>query len=247
MDGYKGTFIDSEKMYYESKVNFHRFREAEEIYGFLLTNGGLDFSALKKAYELDPILFSQYLSVKKSDLGYGEKIKYQLIDQCDSRHIMMSSIIFSKYKVFDNILEIGGGYGNWYKLNRNLISFNKWIMVDLPFCLDLQKWYLNKEIGDTNKLDFRSAYNYTINEPIDLAIAAHSLSELSWDDFLTYFAKVLLKCKYLFYAGHAWNCGSEMLSNKLNKISENFDLIESYMEDNDNVYNNLYVRKDDTI
>lgn len=36
MDGYKGTFIDSEKMYYESKVNFHRFREAEEIYGFFV-------------------------------------------------------------------------------------------------------------------------------------------------------------------------------------------------------------------
>ena len=79
MDGFKGHFLNSEKLYNESNVNFYRFRESEEIYGFLLTNGHLDFSALKKAHDIDPILFSQYLSVKKSELGYGEKIIVDII------------------------------------------------------------------------------------------------------------------------------------------------------------------------
>ena len=247
MNGFKGHFSNAEKIYNKSKINFHRFREHEEIYGFLLTNGELDFNAMKKAYEIDSNLFSQYLSVRKSDLGYGERIRYKLVDQCDSRHIMMSTIIFSKNKSFKNIVEIGGGYGNWYRLNRNLLDFHKWIIIDLPFCLDLQKWYLEKETGDLKKLDFKSAYDYTIDEPIDLVIAAHSLSELSWEDFLIYYVNVLKKTKNLFYAGHVWNCGREMLSKKLDKLLEDFDLIESYMEENNTVYNNLYMRKNDSI
>ena len=243
MDGFKGHFLNSEKLYNESNVNFYRFREHEEVYGFLLTNGELDFDAMTKAYQIDSDLFGQYLSVRKSELGYGDRIRYKLIDQCDSRHIMMSTIIFSKNKSFKNIVEIGGGYGNWYRLNRNLINFDKWIIIDLPFCLDLQKWYLEREIGSCDKLEFKSAYNYTIENSIDLVIAAHSLSELSWEDFLVYYDKVLAKTNKLFYAGHRWNCGEEMLTNKLNKILEDFDLIESHMEENDTVYNNLYVRK----
>ena len=76
-----------------------------------------------------------------------------------------------------------------------------------------------------------------------MVIAAHSLSELSWEDFLIYYVNVLKKTENLFYAGHAWNCGREMLSKKLDKILEDFDLIESHMEEDNTVYNNLYVRK----
>tara|TARA_Y100000004_G_scaffold62469_1_gene70007 strand:+ start:80 stop:814 length:735 start_codon:yes stop_codon:yes gene_type:complete len=243
MDGFKGHFSNAEKIYYESNVNFHRFREHEDTYGFLLTNGELDFNAMKRAYDIDSTMFSQYLSVRKSDLGYGNRIKYKLIDQCDSRHIMMSTFIFSKNKNYKNILEIGGGYGNWYRLNRNLIDFNKWIIIDLPFCLDLQKWYLERETGDLKKLDFRSAYDYTIDESIDLVIAAHSLSELSWEDFDDYYKKVLMKTKQLFYAGHRWNCGADLLQRKLEKLDQDFDLIDTFLEENDTVYNNLYMRK----
>ena len=190
--GFKGHFLNSEKLYNESNINFYRFREHEEVYGFLLTNGELDFNAMTKAHQIDSDLFSQYLSVRKSELGYGDRIQYKLIDQCDSRHIMMSTIIFSKNKSFKNIVEIGGGYGNWYRLNRNLINFDKWIIIDLPFCLDLQKWYLEREIGSCDKLDFKSAYNYDQNNASILNNLSGILIKLKkYDEALIYLNKSL--------------------------------------------------------
>ena len=66
----------------------------------------------------DRVLFSKYIGVPKSDLGYGEKIKWVHIDALDSRHIFYSTFIFSYYKDIKNIVEIGGGYGNLYR-SRN--------------------------------------------------------------------------------------------------------------------------------
>ena len=144
--GNEEGFAIHEEQYYKSDINFSDFR-SNPIFQFVTHNGQLDFSALIEAHEQDENLLSKYLDIPKSDLGYGKNLEYKFLDRADSRHIMMSTIITSYKKDFNTIVEIGGGYGNWYRLNRNIMEFKKWYIIDLPFVLDLQKWYLKNEFN----------------------------------------------------------------------------------------------------
>ena len=250
MDGYKPLFQDKEDHYIEN-FDFSNFRERKDIYSFVLGEGPLDWLNFSYAYHQDRILFAKYIGVPKSDLGYGEKFEWTHIDALDSRHIFFSTFIFSYCKDIKNIVEIGGGYGNLYRLNHSIINFDKWTIVDLPFVIDLQKWYLGHEVKDLSKINFISAYNYSsiIHEKFDLCIGTHSISELSWDDFEAYYNTIILNSKYFFYAGHAWNCGADLLNRKLNHILQDFTVVKSWDEafidsyDNNQLYSNLYENK----
>ena len=254
MDGFKGHFIDKEK-YYSDDFDFSNFRERKDVYSFLLGEGPIDWTSFSQAYHQDRKLFSKYIGVSKSNYGYGDKIKWQHIDNLDCKHIFFSTFIFSYCKDVKQIVEIGGGYGNLYRLNHSVIDFDKWTIIDLPFVSDLQKWYISHEIKDLRRINFLSAYDYSsiIQEIFDLCIGSHSISELAWDDFLAYYDSIIKNSKYFFYAGHSWNCGSELLQKKLDLIIGDFDLIKNWNEsfidsyENYELYNNLYVRKNVTI
>ena len=250
MDGYKPLFQDKEGHYIEN-FDFSNFRERKDIYSFVLGEGPLDWLNFSYAYHQDRILFAKYIGVPKLDLGYGEKFKWTHIDALDSRHIFFSTFIFSYCKDIKNIVEIGGGFGNLYRLNHSIINFDKWNIIDLPFVSDLQKWYLRHEVKDLSKINFISAYDYSsiIHEKFDLCIGTHSISELAWDDFEAYYNTIILNSKYFFYAGHAWNCGADLLNRKLNHILQDFTVVKSWDEafidsyDNNQLYNNLYENK----
>ena len=49
-----------------------------------------------------------------------------------------------------NIVEIGGGYGNWLHINT-IHNFDKWTILDLPHILKLQKWYLENQNVESGK------------------------------------------------------------------------------------------------
>lgn len=241
--GFTDVFNSCEEIYGGEGIDFTNFREREDIYAFLLGSKEIDCEAIIKAQHIDPVMFSKYLGVPKSDIGYGDRIQYKFIDEMDSRHIMMSNFIFSKNRDYKRIVEIGGGFGNWYRLNRDLVNFESWTIIDLPFSVELQKWYLEREVGDVSKLVFESAYDYNLDGEVDLVIGAHSLSELSWEHFIGYYETVLSKTKYLFYACHKWNCGKELLDKKLQKLEERFELVESIPSEGDTVHNNIYVKR----
>ena len=247
MDGYKTEFLTKEQSY-TADFDFSNFRERKDVYSFLLQEGPLDWECLSRAYFQDRKLFSKYVGVSKTHAGYGDVVKWQYIDNLDSRHIFFSTFIFSHCKNVKEIVEIGGGYGNMVRLNHPVINFDKWTIVDLPFVSNLQKWYLSHEIKNVSKLRFVSAYDYSsiIDKRFDLCIGTNSISELAWDDFETYYNSIILNCKYFFYAGHTYNCGRELLSAKLKHISNDFSLVKNFDEgfidsyDDNILYNNLY-------
>ena len=76
------------------------------------------------------------------------------LDNLDSRHYMMSCFVYDYFKQnnisLTNILEIGGGFGNWSYINENIMKYNKWTIIDLDFVIKLQKWFLEKELIDIN-------------------------------------------------------------------------------------------------
>jgi hypothetical protein len=242
MNGFTDVFDECEKNYIDTFVDFSKFREDHKTWWFILGNTLLDFNALSISNEINPELFSRYLNIPKSKLGYTENVEYKFIDVNDSRHIMMSTIIFSHKNDFENIVEIGAGYGNWYRLNQTIANHNTWTMIDLPFVSNLQKWYLENEVSDLSKARFLTNSDQ-LSDKIDLVIGAHSISELSWENFDHYYSNVIVKSEYFFYAGHRFNCGEDLLTMKLQRIAEDFDLIVSIMTEDNSVYNNLYKKK----
>ena len=247
--GNEEGFTNYEEQYSKSEINFSNFR-TNPIFQFVTHNGQLDFSALNDAYKQDKDLFSNYLDIPKSNLGYNKNLKYKFLDRADSRHIMMSTIITSHKRDYNTIVEIGGGYGNWYRLNRTIMQFKKWYIIDLPFVLDLQKWYLKNEVNKIDKLRFISAYeidyiqsNLVNKQNIDLVIGAHSLSEMSMKDFNFYYENIIKRSSYFFYAGHFFNFGYTLAKKKLKLISESFSLIKSIESEKGSAINNLYVNK----
>jgi len=56
-----------------------------------------DEEALTIGKSINNDLFSEYLNVKKSRLGYGKIVKYSTIDNLDSRHYMMSCFIYDYF------------------------------------------------------------------------------------------------------------------------------------------------------
>ena len=247
--GYEESFKNYEEQYSKSEIDFSDFR-SNPIFEFVTHNGPLDFSALTDAYEQDKNLFSNYLDIPKSNLGYSKILEYKFLDRADSRHIMMSTIITSFKRDFNTIVEIGGGYGNWYRLNRKIMKFKKWYIIDLPFVLDLQKWYLKNEVNKIDRLRFISSYetdfiqsNLVNKQNIDLVIGTHSLSEMSIKDFNFYYDNIIKKSSYFFYAGHFFNFGYSLAKKKLNLISENFSLIKSLESEKGSAINNLYINK----
>ena len=77
----------------------------------------------------------------------------------------------------------------------------------------------------------------------DLAIGAHSLSEMDIDIFRHYLNTVLTKSKYLFYATHNQLPSPDLVQMKLALLSEYFDIVTTVASENNTVSNILYKRK----
>ena len=140
----------------------------------------------------------------------------------------------------NNIVEIGGGFGNWLRLNNQIQKFSKWYIIDLPHLGMLQEWYFNKHDINPDKYKLVSAFNYKEIPNPDLIIGAHSLSEFSWDVFEDYFNRLIVKSKYLFYSYHKHLPKIDLINKKLELISSKFNLLASFTSENGNVENSLF-------
>lgn len=121
-------------------------------------------------------------SIKESSIGNP---KPYYLDVSTSGNLITHAYHVSKLfkkctlKDFDNVIELGGGYGSMCRLFMNMNYLGKYIIFDLPEFLALQRFYLNSInsnytkntvfTGDTNKID----KGYTT-----LLIATWSLSEM---------------------------------------------------------------------
>jgi len=203
-----------------------------------------DPEALKIADMQDAPLAHKYLSIPKPNLGYSD-LKFCPLDVVDCRHIMMSTIIFKHLKDIKAVAEIGGGFGNWARLNLQVQDIDSWTIIDLDFVLDLQLWFLQNSLPDNlySKVSFIDAESQIQLEPVDLVIGAHSLSEISLDLFMDYM-RIIKDAKYLFYARHKSMPSVELSNKKMDILLSMFDVIENVESENGAVDNYLLKRKE---
>ena len=253
MEGYKHIFDESD--FYFNQI--FKYNLTELLYNFrthpvywFANNGDNppDNEAIDIAKRINPNLYEKYLEQVKMQkiVGFGDSIpNYGSYSELDSRHIMMSVILFTHLKEpVKNIVEIGGGYGNWYRINEKIQDFEKWFIIDLDFLNILQKWYLG--LYETNKkytILCNKDYSELNNHEIDLTIGSHSLSEFSFDIFKEYYENVVKKTKYLFYSYHKTQPSKDLIDLKLEIINQDFIPMFSISSENNCVENTLYVKK----
>ena len=250
MEGYSHVFNRSISKFNDvtdKEQLFSSFRAEREIYGF---TENMDFppdaEAVSIAEKMNPTMYANYLYLLsgRKAVGYdGSTSKYSAYNNLDSRHIMMSVFLFTKLpEPVSTVVEIGGGYGNWFLLNRSQ-SFTSWTTIDLPHVGELQKWYLAETGVDTHKWSLFSAYEYRDCGPVDLVIGAHSLSEFSLSIFQDYFQRILIHAKYFLYCHHKTLPAPGLLAAKQVLIDSQFTLVDSFISENGKVSNCLYKNK----
>lgn len=233
---------------------FPSFRDNPGPYRFLTAikeqYWNKDNEALAIAESQSKELFEAYISKSKPLVGYSSEEKYVPIDTVDSRHIMMNTIIFSHLgKKLDNIVEIGAGFGNWIRLNENIIDFKSWTMIDIGFVSRLQKWYIDQTVSKKELAQFISIdqtedaiffKDWVSTAKIDLIIGSHSLSEISLEMFKTYYETILPKTQYFFYATHKSQPSKSLVLTKLSMLSDMFNIVKEVENQNGKCINILY-------
>ena len=241
------TSIDGFRQCEDKATLFKSFRRQHAVYGFT-DNGDRppDQEAVTIAKELNETMYNEYMGLLKGRamVGYeGSTVNYAAYTNLDSRHVMMSILLFSALpEPISTIVEIGGGFGNWLYLNRAK-DFEKWITVDLPHVGELQRYYLGETGVDLKRWRSVSAFDYkeVEAEKVDLVIGAHSLSELAIEIFEDYFQRVVSKSKYFFYCYHTSRPTPALIEAKNQMIQSQFRLLKSAMSEGGNVANCLYV------
>lgn len=253
MDGYNDVFVRAVNSSQQTKIDdrvFETFRSQSDLYQFI-HNGDSppDPEAVRIAQSIDPVLYDAYVERNKNrkKIGYADPSSVQNdYDECDSRHVMMSMVLFKNLpEPISNIVEIGGEFANWLYINNEIQNFDRWTIVDLPHLGLLQAWALGQVGVPESRYELVSAFDYDAwaeTATPDLVIGTHSLSEFSWDVFVNYFDKVITKSKYLFYSYHKF-AHPQLAYMKLSYITSKFDLVKDVPSQGGDVSNSLYVRK----
>lgn len=261
MYGYSHLFNQSVEE--SNKVNpveqdkiFRSFRIHNELYGYI-HNGDTppDEEAVSIAKNINSQLYDKYVDNLKNrkDLGFdGTTTVYAKFSNLDSRHIMMSMVLFDtldklgKSNTVENIIEIGGGFGGWLTLNNNVQQFKKWTIIDLPHIGLLQQWYLTNQSISNDHYRLVSATNYldvVERDKIDVVIGSHSLSEFAFDVFYQYYTNVIKNSRFFFYAYHNRLPSVDLINTKLKIIENDFRLENKILSEQCNVSNCVYINK----
>lgn len=230
---------------------FESFHSLHDVYGFVHNRDTPpDEEAIATAQNVNEDLYNTYVAHNKNKKPLGLEgfgTTFAEYNQLDSRHIMMSVVLFSKISdAPKTIVEIGGGYGNWLRLNSGVQPFTKWTIIDLPYVNKLQKWYLKKCEIPSATYDVLAAQLYKAkNLTPDLVIGAHSMSEFSWEVFFDYFSNIVCKSKFFFYAYHKYSPSKELIDRKVDYLEMFFRPVFSVDSEGGNVANTLYKRIED--
>jgi len=252
--GYQPVFDQCQP---DERENFEHFRDNSK-YAFACAVGAErhnpDYEALAKAFLYNPYLATHFLVVGKPASGYEDPESFYTPDALDCRHIMSLTHLFSH--VTDshlNIVEIGGGFGNWARLALLIpekIDCDGWTIIDIPAMIKLQKWYLSTVCCSVynDKLHFVTTDEYKRGAVPDccsnpnVVIGAHSLSEFPMEVFEDYYNKVIVNARYFYYATHKELPHPTLVTAKLMKIQEDFTCVKSIISEGGTVLNALYRR-----
>jgi putative sugar O-methyltransferase len=146
-----------------------------------------------------------------------------------------------------NIVDIGGGFGNTRRILSNYFNINSYTIFDLDCTLYFNELYLKKYDNKYNLfknvniqekgfynigLDFRDNFDSFDKLKLDVVIAAHSLSEISLEEFNWYFEHIIKKCKIFIYTTQVVDsgynpCSLEITLQKINIIKS---IMHTYLE-----------------
>jgi hypothetical protein len=223
---YKGIFDEAQEVSktVDYSALFPEFHDHPELFHFIMSprhQESPDGGSLALAYQLNPEVYEYLFDVGPSMLGNGST----MLDGAESRHILMLTYLITFIgKEWGNVVEIGGGYGNFARLVDGFVAYDKWTIIDLDYISDLQKWFHQTLIPDATNIIYRHS-----NDEIDgleptLVIGTHSLSEFSLDDFIRYYNEVIQYSTWFFYVSQAALPSKELLTNKLDIICKDFSL-----------------------
>ena len=151
-------------------------------------------------------LIEKYMKHGKSN-DYCSKILPKIIDPdigsptvkegyslSTTQHAYYLTVLYENLKLeitdFDHITDVGGGYGNFYRIAKNLGYEKKFDIVDFPIIHEIQKYYITEleldlpdfiEIGDINPKGRSILFGF------------HSVNEMPMSD------RELLEEKYSMY------------------------------------------------
>jgi len=204
------------------------FKNHHEAFNFILSFGDGKFKsdpeAIQLAIGLNPTIAFQLIKKGPSKAG-GD---YSVIDVVESRHILLLSYLKTHMgnKPLGNVLEIGGGYGNFFRLASEIFEYESWTIADLEFITKLQKWFLEQEKVVMDRVTLMPSTHLVDLMP-DLVIGTHSLSEFDLDTFTSYYNRYIKKAKRLLYSSHNTMPSRELLERKMETILTDFVIASS--------------------
>ena len=228
---------------------FKTFRTQIKLFGDLDVGDILpDQNAILISDKINSELLGKYLAhnINQNIVGYSVEPKYGKLSNIDTKYIMLSIFLFTqlKQKYFENIIEIGGGFGNMLRLNYTIQNFKTWNIIDYLHMNLLQEYYLSSQNVPKNKYILTPNDNVGYNnDKIDIVISIYSLSEYSMKNFLIYYENIIKNSKYFFYVFNKDHPSLQLNSAKIDIISQNFDQLNNVNVENNSLYYNLYVNK----
>lgn len=99
--------------------------------------------------------------------------------QCGYYIQLMKTFLNLDFKDIEHIVDIGGGYGNMYRVLKNMGYNNKYQIIDFPVMHKLQQHFLTNVFPDISNLE-QIPLDMEKAKPIgkSLLIATHSINEM---------------------------------------------------------------------
>jgi putative sugar O-methyltransferase len=179
-------------------------------------------------------------SIKESEVGNP---KPYWLDSSTSgnavNHAYSLSKLLEKCHVsdFNNIVDLGGGYGSMCRLFRNYGFTKKYTIFDFPEMCALQRYYLNSVGGGENTVLTDDIKSLSDDNSITLLIATWSLSEMSLE-----MRKKLgdIKFDYCLIGFRSEFDGVDNME-YFEKFKKTYPNINFYIEQAQNIKNNFYL------
>lgn len=178
------------------------------------------------------ILTSEVLEYVKENDKYGNPTTYEYdglgtLSPSTIRYIKNSLDILDHFgpdTSYDNIVEIGGGYGGLCKVFTSFVNFKKYTLFDLPEASKLSQKYLSKFESLKGKVSFRDTDNVNHLKKVDLAISNYAFSECSRQYQEEYFNKIIKRAGKFYIIYNAFTKNNIGPNEFLNLVSETFDV-----------------------
>jgi hypothetical protein len=118
----------------------------------------------------------------KPTLYHGLKVSLPTAQSGRYIKLMKEHFNIVPYKDLDHIVDIGGGFGNMYRIMSNLGYKGRYQIIDLPIMHKLQQKYLKKACSDTSNLEqIDLDMEKAIPTGKSMLIATHSVNEMPMD------------------------------------------------------------------